>query len=121
MKILFLGDNGHHKPQERYRQIEPVLASHGIRVEYADTAQALNAETLARFDGLLVYANLEKITPEQEKALDAAFKHSLQRFEAGVLLVEGKIVAEQDTAACREPQQSQQMGQARNVLAMDLD
>jgi putative membrane-bound dehydrogenase-like protein len=69
IKILFLGDKGHHKPQERYRQIEPVLSAHGIRMEYADSAAALNGETLARFDGLLVYANLEKITPEQEKAL----------------------------------------------------
>jgi putative membrane-bound dehydrogenase-like protein len=67
--ILFLGDNGHHKPQERYRQIEPVLAARGIRIEYADSAKALNAETLARFDGLLIYANLEKITSEQESAL----------------------------------------------------
>jgi uncharacterized protein len=69
IKILFLGDNGHHKPRERYRQIEPVLAAHGISVQYTDLALALSPETLARFDGLLVYANLEKITPEQEKAL----------------------------------------------------
>ncbi len=69
ISILFLGDNGHHKPHERYRQIEPVLAARGIRLEYVDSAKALNPETLGRFDGLLVYANLEKITPEQEKAL----------------------------------------------------
>ncbi len=69
IKVLFLGDNGHHKPAERYRLIEPVLAAHGIRLDYADSAKALNAETLARFDGLLIYANLEKITPAQEKAL----------------------------------------------------
>src|SRR4051812_7030027 len=25
IKVLFLGDNGHHKPMERYRLIEPVL------------------------------------------------------------------------------------------------
>jgi putative membrane-bound dehydrogenase-like protein len=69
IKILFLGDNGHHKPHERYRQIEPMLAAHGISVEYAETARTLSPETLARFDGLLVYANLEKITREQEQAL----------------------------------------------------
>ena len=39
--------------------------------------------------------------------LDAAFKHRLQRFVAGVLLVEGKIVAEQDTAAFRPAQTRQ--------------
>src|SRR6266581_974414 len=69
IKILFLGDNGHHKPKERYRQIEPVLAAHGIDLQYTDVPLALSPDTLARFDGLLVYANLEKITPEQEKAL----------------------------------------------------
>ena len=26
LKILFLGDNGHHKPAERFRQLQPVLA-----------------------------------------------------------------------------------------------
>jgi putative membrane-bound dehydrogenase-like protein len=69
IKILFLGDNGHHQPQERFRQIEPVLAERGIRLEYADSAKVLNPETLARFDGLLIYANIEKITPAQEQAL----------------------------------------------------
>jgi putative membrane-bound dehydrogenase-like protein len=69
IKILFLGDNGHHRPQERYRQIEPVLAARGIRLEYADSAKALNPDTLSRFDGLLIYANLEKIAPNEEQAL----------------------------------------------------
>jgi putative membrane-bound dehydrogenase-like protein len=69
IKILFLGDNGHHKPLDRFRQIEPVLAERGIRLEYADSAKVLNPETLARFDGLLIYSNLTKITPEQEQAL----------------------------------------------------
>jgi putative membrane-bound dehydrogenase-like protein len=69
LKILFLGDNGHHRPAERYRQIEPVLSQRGIELVYADTAKALNADTLSKYAGLLVYANIEKITPEQEKAL----------------------------------------------------
>jgi uncharacterized protein len=69
IKVLFLGDNGHHRPHERYRQIEPVLAARGIRLEYADSAAVLKPQTLARFDGLLIYANLEKIAPDQEQAL----------------------------------------------------
>ncbi len=69
IKVLFLGDNGPHRPVERHRIIEPVLRAHGIYVEYADSAKALNPETLARFDGLLVYANIDKITQEQENAL----------------------------------------------------
>ena len=69
IRILFLGDNGGHRPNERFRQLQPVLENRGIELSYTDTADALNAKTLARYDGLLIYSNLTKITPEQEKAL----------------------------------------------------
>jgi len=69
LKILFLGDNGHHRPAERFRQIQPVLSQRGIELVYTDAVKALNAATLSKYDGLLIYANTEKITPEQEKAL----------------------------------------------------
>jgi putative membrane-bound dehydrogenase-like protein len=69
IKILFLGDDGHHKPNDRFRQLQPVMAKRGIDLQYTDKADALNAKTLANYDGLLIYANTTKITPEQEKAL----------------------------------------------------
>jgi putative membrane-bound dehydrogenase-like protein len=69
IKVLFLGDNGHHRPAERFRQIEPVLAERGIELTYTDRAEALNPKILHPYDGLLVYANFVTITPEQEKAL----------------------------------------------------
>jgi putative membrane-bound dehydrogenase-like protein len=69
IKILFLGDIGHHKPNDRFRQLQPVLEMRGIELTYTDTADALNAKTLARYDGLLIYANLTKITADQEAAL----------------------------------------------------
>src|SRR5919109_588331 len=69
VKVLFLGDNGHHRPSERFRQIQPVLAARNVAVEYTDRVAALNPRTLAPYDALLIYANTEKITPEQEKAL----------------------------------------------------
>src|SRR5882672_1235978 len=69
IKILFLGDNGHHKPNERYRQLQPVLEKRGIELTYTDAVDALSAKTLARFDGLIVYANINKISPAQEAAL----------------------------------------------------
>jgi putative membrane-bound dehydrogenase-like protein len=69
IKILFLGDEGHHRPAERFRQLQPVLARRGIDLVYTDRVEALNPKTLGRYDGLLVYANIEKISPEQEKAL----------------------------------------------------
>jgi putative membrane-bound dehydrogenase-like protein len=69
IKMLFLGDNGHHRPAERFRQLQPVLAARGIELTYTDKTEALNAKTLAAYAGLIIYANTTKITPEQEKAL----------------------------------------------------
>src|ERR1700758_4032498 len=69
IKILFLGDNAGHRPNDRFRQLQPVMAKRGIDLEYTDKADALNAKTLADYDGLMIYANTEKITPEQETAL----------------------------------------------------
>ena len=69
IKLLFLGDNGHHQPMDRFRQLQPVLAKRGIEMTYTDRADALNQKLLSGYDGLVVYANTTKITPDQEKAL----------------------------------------------------
>ncbi|MFL5342416.1 MAG: PVC-type heme-binding CxxCH protein [Gemmataceae bacterium] len=69
LKILFLGDRGHHQPAARFRQLQPVLAKRGIDLVYTESADALNPKVLAGYDGLLVYANIDEIKPEQEKAL----------------------------------------------------
>jgi uncharacterized protein len=69
LKVLFLGDTGHHRPADRYRQLEPVFAKRGIELTYTDKAEALSDKTLAGYDALIVYANTTRITPEQEKAL----------------------------------------------------
>jgi hypothetical protein len=69
LKVLFLGDNGHHRPADRYRQLEPVFAKRGIEVVYTDKPEALSEKTLAGYDALIVYANTTRINPDQEKAL----------------------------------------------------
>lgn len=69
LKVLFLGDNGHHKPAERYRQLAAALAPRKIDLVYTDKPDALSAKTLAGYDGLVVYANIDAITPAQEEAL----------------------------------------------------
>src|SRR5262249_27918350 len=63
------GDNGHHRPAERYRLIAPVLARAGIEVVYTDRVAALDPKVLRPYDGLLIYANTTRIPPAQEKAL----------------------------------------------------
>jgi putative membrane-bound dehydrogenase-like protein len=69
IRILFLGDNGHHHPADRFRQLQPVMAARGIELTYTDRVAALDPKILAKYDGLLLYANIEKIAPDQEKAL----------------------------------------------------
>jgi uncharacterized protein len=69
LKVLFLGDQGHHQPADRSAQIIPVLAGRGIDVKYSEKLDDLSLETLAKFDALLIYANTTQISPSQEKAL----------------------------------------------------
>jgi putative membrane-bound dehydrogenase-like protein len=69
LKVLFLGDNGHHQPRARFAQLQPVLASRGIALTYSDKVSDLNAKTLGGYDALVIYANTESITPDQEQAL----------------------------------------------------
>ncbi len=70
IKVLLLGDNGHHQPAARAQQLIPVMFRRGIDVIYTDNiAVALSAETLRDYDCLAVFANIDAITPAQEKAL----------------------------------------------------
>src|SRR5207248_7754870 len=69
VKILFLGDNGHHQPPARFAQLAPVMKNRGIDLTYTDKMTDLNPSTLAAYDGLMIYSNETRISPEQEKAL----------------------------------------------------
>lgn len=69
LKVLFLGDRGHHVPAERFEQLAPVMASRGIDLTYTEKLSDLNPENLAKHDALAVYANIDEITPDAAKAL----------------------------------------------------
>src|SRR5436305_3534882 len=69
VKILFLGDKGHHKPADRFAQLEPVMKSRGIDLTYTDRMSDVNADNLKQYDGLMIYSNETRISPEQEKAM----------------------------------------------------
>ena len=49
--VLFLGDNGHHVPMERCRQIYSIFAQRGVDITYTDQVSDLNPATLGRYDG----------------------------------------------------------------------
>jgi putative membrane-bound dehydrogenase-like protein len=69
LRVLFMGDNGHHRPAERFKQLQPVLASKGIELVYTDDLADLNPAKLAGFDCLVIYANHTKISSQQEQAM----------------------------------------------------
>ncbi len=69
LKVLYLGDNGHHQPAVRFSQLQPILEGRGIRMKYTDNMQDLNSENLAEFDALVVYANIDRIEASEENAL----------------------------------------------------
>ena len=69
IRVLFLGDNGHHRPADRFKQLQPVLREKQIDLVYTESLADLNSAKLAGFDALAIFANHTRIEPEQEKAL----------------------------------------------------
>ena len=69
LKLLYLGDQGHHRPHDRFLQLAPVMARRGIDLTYSERVADLNSKTLNSYDGLVLYANIDEISPEQERAL----------------------------------------------------
>jgi type 1 glutamine amidotransferase len=68
LKILF-GDNGLHKPAERLRAFAPVMMNRGIQIVYTEDLSALTLANLKRYDAVLIYANIDQIATEPERAL----------------------------------------------------
>jgi putative membrane-bound dehydrogenase-like protein len=69
LNLLFLGDNAGHSPATRFRLLEPVMAARNITMTYTDKLDDLNPENLAKYDGLVIYANHAQGKPEQVKAI----------------------------------------------------
>jgi hypothetical protein len=69
VKVLFLGDQGHHKPGERLNQAYTPLAERGVDLYYTEDLADFNPSTLARYHVVMIYANTTTIAADQEKAL----------------------------------------------------
>ena len=69
LKLLFLGDKGHHKPADRAAQLIPVLETRGMKVTYSEKMSELALDNLRKYDGLIIYSNTTEISREQESAL----------------------------------------------------
>ncbi len=69
IRVLFLGDKGHHVPAERFAQLEPVLGPRGVEFTYTERLEDLTPENLAKYDALAVYANIGSMSAAQEAAV----------------------------------------------------
>ena len=48
IRILFFGDNGHHRPADRFRQLQPVLKKRGIELTYTNKRADFNTKAPTR-------------------------------------------------------------------------
>lgn len=69
LRVLFLGDRGHHRPADRAAQIAPVLATRGIEIVYTEDLEELRLPRLKEFAALLVYANIDTLADERAQAI----------------------------------------------------
>jgi uncharacterized protein len=60
LEVLFLGDDGHHKPIERYRVLKQALGPQGVNLTFTEDLAAITRATLDAYDALIVYANHEQ-------------------------------------------------------------
>ena len=69
LEILFLGDNGHHRPIERVPSIMAALGDKGVNFTYTDKLADINTANLNKYDALMIYANWDSIPPSVERDL----------------------------------------------------
>ena len=69
VRVLFVGDDGHHRPYERAKSVLPVLAYNGIDLIYTDDPADLDAEGLDDYHTLVFYNNQPVLSDSQLAAL----------------------------------------------------
>lgn len=75
VEVLFLGHASKHHDSYAYLPLlAQALGKKGINFTYTEDPDDLNPEKLARFDALMLYANIDSITPSQESSLLAFVK-----------------------------------------------
>ncbi len=74
LEVLFLGDDGHHKPAERLRDVARPMLNRDIELFYSSDIDELELENLKKYDAVLLYANYHapdypKLPKDKEQAL----------------------------------------------------
>jgi putative membrane-bound dehydrogenase-like protein len=70
LELFFLGHNSKHHDSEKLAEIfSQEYFKEGINITYSTDPEDLTSKDLARYDGLILYANHDSISPNQAKAL----------------------------------------------------
>jgi len=69
VRVLFLGDNGHHVPWKRAQSLLLPFAAHGIDIYYTDSKDDLNDQELNRYQAIMLYNNHTTVSRPQLNAL----------------------------------------------------
>jgi uncharacterized protein len=69
IEVLFLGDKGHHKPIERVPSLMAAVGPKGINITYTEDLTDITPINLAKYDALIIYANIDSISKFTEKAI----------------------------------------------------
>jgi len=70
LELFFLGhDSKHHDSEQLAEILSQEYFKDGFNINYSTDPNDLNTENLKQFDGLILYANHDSITAEQEEAL----------------------------------------------------
>ncbi|MCE7062779.1 PVC-type heme-binding CxxCH protein [Dyadobacter sp. CY343] len=71
-EVLFLGHNSKHHDSGKYAPWLAIkLFKSGVNMSYTTDLKDLNTENLAKYDGLIIYANHDSLAPVQESAMKA--------------------------------------------------
>ncbi len=69
LRVLFLGDQGHHQPRSRAIQLAPVMQRAAIEIDYTEDLNEITVERLKQYDALLVYANIDNLDDAPAQAI----------------------------------------------------
>ncbi len=69
VRVLFLGDAGHHQPRARFEQAVEPMSRRTIRLDDTGKLTDMNAEKLGGSDVSAIFANHDAIGAEQDRAM----------------------------------------------------
>ncbi|HVU86896.1 MAG TPA: PVC-type heme-binding CxxCH protein [Pirellulales bacterium] len=69
LSVLFLGDQGHHRPAAMHELAAQALGKEAIDLTYTGDVATLTAERLAKYDALLIFRDSGDLPAENEAAL----------------------------------------------------